>query len=526
MKIKICLLILMMFITTSCARSEVNKNIYGTDNNDVISMISEKGEYKLKSGYSFNKYNKSQHFELYYDGLIKVNEKISNERLIELEEEYDRILSFFQMKKSDMPIIKIYMFHDDYEVLQQSLELELGERYEHYTGKNVKSNSIYILNQSSIVYNFIECVILNYAKEEDIPAWLVNGTTSYLSFSEDPYLNYYANYSELNSLDFDKLSEESILSKSFGHSLVNCIVGEYGEDKLLKLLTSYGNVDKVLGISYDELYVKWIEHVKRNSPDNIYGLDDSNIIEEIDKSGYYEDECGYKFDAYINNNHFEVYYNSKAYNSKIRAENLINYLEENYVSITNLFKVNEADMPVVKINMYTEYSSFANIAREKNLTMEYGFTGMSTKANRMYLSYHQDKEVYEYEFEDAKTVALHEFIHSVHKSKSNKKYIETWLLEGLAMFYSQKTDVYGTYYYNKFAIEGLPIKDEDINVNTLNNNENKYIYGYSIIEYILNEYGLDMIDKLINNYGDIEKSIGIPYKEFSDGWRAFIKNKL
>ncbi len=522
-KFSTLILILTVLIVSSCDKVAVIESVYGVDNNNVIAIIEEKGEYKLKSGYTFDKYKKSEHFELYYNGSIKKNDEIANERLIELENEYERILRFFDMNKSDMPIIKIYMFHNDNDIFHKSLELELGDRYDYLSGRYVKSNSIFTLNQSSIVYDFSECVILNYAKDKEIPAWLSKGTLSYLNFSEDPYKNYYANYSELDSLDFDKISNESIMSYEYGYSLVKCIVEQYGEDILKKLIASYGNIEKVLGITYDELFEKWQQYVKNNCPDNVYGHDETDIIEIIDKSGYYEDECGYKFDAYLKNKHFEIYYNSKSYNSKIRAENTINYLEENYERILNLFKVKEADMPVVKINMYTEYSGFVNIARKYNLAVEVGFLGLSTRCNRFYISYHQDKA--QYEMLEGKTVALHEFIHSVHKNKTSKKYIEKWFLEGLAMYYSQKLDEIGQNYHSKFIEEGLPINDDSTSINYLNNYENAYIYGYSMVEYVLKQYDIDIMDSLINAYGDIEKALGISYKTFSDEWRIFIRNK-
>lgn len=510
----ICLII-SVFLLSSCNTSKSFKS--ELDKTDAISIIDENGQYTDKSGYVFDAYQKTENFEIYYNNAIKKNENHAREKLQDLEENYSKILDFFGLKKEDMPLVKIYMYGGDKENLYKAFESELGERYEYLTGKCINPNSIYTFNNTDLIYDFTECVFRNFIGNQDIPSWLLTGTVSYMSFSEDMYKNYYTNYSELDSLDFDKLNEENIMVYQYGYSLVSCIVEEYGEDTLKNLINSNGNIEKVLGINCDQLFEKWSSYVKNKSPDNVYGYDETNIIEIIDENGYYEDQCGYKFDTYLKSTHFEIYYNSKFYKSKERAENSINYLEENYDRILELFKVKETDMPIVKINMYSEYASFANIIREHNMPAEAGFLGLSSKCNKIYFSYHIDNS--QYEALDSKTIVLHEFIHSVHKNKTNKKYIEKWLIEGLAMYYSQSYDFYGG---RKPIDKGLP---EQIRLNDYTDDYNTpYMYGYTMVECIIKEYGQEKLEDVIKEYGNIEKALGIKFGQFSEQWKAIVND--
>jgi len=112
------------------------------------------------------------------------------------------------------------------------------------------------------------------------------------------------------------------------------------------------------------------------------------------------------------------------------------------------------------------------------------------------------------------TAALHEFIHNVHINKTGKKYIPHWLMDGVAMYYSQQSDMYGKTHYSKMLEEEFP-SIEDLTVYKGDNFWTPYMYGYTMIEYILQEYGEEKLLEVINEYGDIEEVLEISYEEFT-----------
>lgn len=52
-----------------------------------------------------------------------------------------------------------------------------------------------------------------------------------------------------------------------------------------------------------------------------------------------------------------------------------------------------------------------------------------------------------------------------------------------------------------------------------------YSCGYTIIEYILAKYGQDDLIRLIQNYGDLQKTFNLADDQFCKGWYEFVKEK-
>lgn len=132
-------------------------------------------------------------------------------------------------------------------------------------------------------------------------------------------------------------------------------------------------------------------------------------------------------------------------------------------------------------------------------------------------------------------IAVHEFVHSVvlkllidkeQKPLNAKKFDERfstfpiWLWEGLSVyeaeqFYEPKTLAYlknGKY----------PQISE---LNNRSKGQKIYTCGYTIIEYILEEYGKDKLIQLIESYGDLKKVLNLTEEKFSSNWYNFIKKK-
>jgi hypothetical protein len=59
----------------------------------------------------------------------------------------------------------------------------------------------------------------------------------------------------------------------------------------------------------------------------------------------------------------------------------------------------------------------------------------------------------------------------------------------------------------------------------LNNSNQIYNVGYTIIEYFVSKYGKDKLPEFIKSYGNFEKVIGVSEKEFESEWHKFVEEK-
>lgn len=251
---------------------------------------------------------------------------------------------------------------------------------------------------------------------------------------------------------------------------------------------------------------------------SIYGFDNRNRIEEIDKNGYFEDSAGYKFDRYITSEHFELYYSSENESNKFYASDSLKMLEEKYDRILEFLDVDEKNMPVVKINMYDEYEPLRqSFIKETNFDPDImnGIYGAYINSNNFYFTWrYKGKKV------DIKTTLLHEFTHNVTMALASAKPRVDWLWDGIAMYVAQEKDR-SEPYYEEMIDRGIP------EIYTLKSNDrDRYIYGYSMVEYIVKEYGREKLVELLKEYGDIGKVLNITESEFRESWIEFLKGRL
>jgi hypothetical protein len=132
-------------------------------------------------------------------------------------------------------------------------------------------------------------------------------------------------------------------------------------------------------------------------------------------------------------------------------------------------------------------------------------------------------------------IAIHEFVHAVvlkllierepkplNAESFDKKFLTfpIWLWEALSVygaeqFYEPKTLAY----FNK---ENYPKIEE---LNNRSKGQKIYTCGYTIIEYILQEYGKDKLTELIESYGNLNNVLNVTEEKFSSNWYDFIKKK-
>lgn len=71
----------------------------------------------------------------------------------------------------------------------------------------------------------------------------------------------------------------------------------------------------------------------------------------------------------------------------------------------------------------------------------------------------------------------------------------------------------------KYGMKSKPTLQE------LNNGNQIYNVGYTIIDYFVSKYGKDKLPEFIKSYGNFEKVIGVTEKEFENGWHKFVEEK-
>lgn len=246
-----------------------------------------------------------------------------------------------------------------------------------------------------------------------------------------------------------------------------------------------------------------------NSNDNVT----FDNIREIQEKGFFKDSNNKIFNEYITSDNFEVFYDKNNSLDVIYAKSIIKELDNNYDRILDFFSLKDDSLSKFKIYLYSSYDEFRmSVFKEIAFDVDDmgGAGGYTLGPNKLYLMYENNKYI-------TKT-AVHEFVHCITYNFNYSDMIPNWLFEGLAMYLSQDKDRYIDS-YKEFAEVGLP------SYYKLNDYSNRYIYGYSLVEYIDKEFGRDKLLELLKN-SDIEKVLKVSEENFREGWRFYISQKV
>ena len=117
-------------------------------------------------------------------------------------------------------------------------------------------------------------------------------------------------------------------------------------------------------------------------------------------------------------------------------------------------------------------------------------------------------------------VVVHEFTHAIVHRLSNGKRLPLWLDEGVALYEAGQAPS-----FHKKAIakkSDLPSLS-DLNSPTTDAQWNDvYRYSYTVVDYIIHEYGYEKLGDLIIGVGDIGTVLKMPVSEFQDDWHEFL----
>jgi len=140
--------------------------------------------------------------------------------------------------------------------------------------------------------------------------------------------------------------------------------------------------------------------------------------------------------------------------------------------------------------------------------------------------------------DDPIKTAIHEFTHCVQlnilireaqqeitnreQDDFNKLFEEKFLKEYPQWFWEAICD------YEAGIVNNISVKygmGKSLTLQELNNSNQIYNVGYTIIEYIVETWGKDKIPMLITSYVDIEKVLNVSESEFEKGWIEFVSER-
>ena len=121
-------------------------------------------------------------------------------------------------------------------------------------------------------------------------------------------------------------------------------------------------------------------------------------------------------------------------------------------------------------------------------------------------------------------VAVHEFTHSVIWGIEKESAIPIWLNEGIAEYEArQMNEKREKSVRTMLTMESVPtLNDMKMCNSTEFGNMGGYELSYTIVEYIVSEYGYEKLNLLVRNPADFESAFGVSQADFETGWLDFI----
>ncbi|MGN0025800.1 MAG: peptidase MA family metallohydrolase [Clostridium sp.] len=208
--------------------------------------------------------------------------------------------------------------------------------------------------------------------------------------------------------------------------------------------------------------------------------------------------------------HFN-YYSTKT--DKESLDDLKEQLESNYERISKDLQVTLDEK--IKVTIYPNIGDFHKAIGMENA--EDWLVGMARNNEILMVSPLNPGSVHTYE--TLMKVIVHEYTHIL---VGNINYnTDVYLNEGIAVFEANQIDD-NTKYYLKEAIRLNKLPSIDEMKKNYSGLEQPYIVSGGFVDFIINDYGYDIIIKLIENPDDIELITGETKEELVAKWKEYI----
>ncbi len=196
------------------------------------------------------------------------------------------------------------------------------------------------------------------------------------------------------------------------------------------------------------------------------------------------------------------------------AQTVADSLELNYTRLLKSLKV--AEHPTVTVHLHPNQSAFDTV------TGWPGAAGTSAGPRTIHISWPKIDN----------TVAIHEFVHTLQLNRLisygiqagwNDEELEEqisgsyprWLWESVSIYLAGEQSNWGVFYY--FGGDRRP----SLSSYTRSNNS-IYSVGYTIGEYLVAEWGEEILADLVSSFGNIEVVLGVTEEEFERGWHQYV----
>jgi hypothetical protein len=212
------------------------------------------------------------------------------------------------------------------------------------------------------------------------------------------------------------------------------------------------------------------------------------------------------------------------------AQNIGDYLEENYDRIrTNLY---DPDHELVRVFIHPTQTEFNKATELPNSSAK----GTSRGPNEFHLIWtNWFNSIFP---DDPLKTAVHEFTHCIQLNilikDAQKQWTDADQGDFDAVFEQKFIKEYPQWFwealcdYEAGVVNPISVRygmSKNLTLQELNNSNQIYSVGYTIIEYIVEKWGSDKLPSLITSYVDIPSVLGISETEFEKGWVEFVDEK-
>ena len=210
--------------------------------------------------------------------------------------------------------------------------------------------------------------------------------------------------------------------------------------------------------------------------------------------------------------HFNIFY------TELDDENITEIsdsLENNYDRIVNHLQAE--NQPVVNVNFYSHITHLQKAVKDVEPNLPSFAIGLATSVSEIYILSPNHPN---YPFQFMVTSTIHEFAHCVSTNVNNTiPNNPRWLWESVAIYEAKQHPNPQNIVYLK---EQNPPSLQALSLFT-----NTYVYdvGYFIAEFIIEEKGINGLNELILNNGDLQHTMNMNEQEFTQAWFSFVKNK-
>ena len=215
---------------------------------------------------------------------------------------------------------------------------------------------------------------------------------------------------------------------------------------------------------------------------------------------------------------------------EVEAQEIANNLEDNYDKIR--VNLNDPEHETIRVVVHATQTDFNKGAGLPNSTAK----GTSRGPNEFHFIWtNWFNSIFP---DDPIKTAIHEFTHCVQlniliteaqgkwvnadNGDFNKMFEEKFINEYPQWFWEALCD-YEAGVVNRIGVNyGM---SKNLSLKELNNSNQIYNVGYTIIDYIVEKWGKDKLPLLITSYGDIEGVLGVSESNFEKGWVDFVYEK-